>query len=387
MHATHRFATWSMITALAFVAAACGSQEQLESTPTGGAAVSHQPDSSDETTSVTLDESASSDRTVTTESSAPTASDQTSAEGSTTSGPTGSGSSTGSKPRGTTSGNTNNAGTGGGSTATTPKPQSITIAPIPGGWVYGDSRTVIAVASSKLPINLSASGACQVVNAAIGLLQATDVGECRVSASQGGGNGYAAATPVSQTAQIGKASPVIGNFAGKTVEHPRTTFSIPLTATASGGATVQYRVLPDGNDEPLCAVSGNALAVARVFQLPRSCVVEAYVDASSRFQPAVAQATFVINATVVQFTGEGGPNVGATSATVTVTLNRAWNIEHGSSCGSTSASPAGDASSYTVTVVYDDTIPRPFSCNIEVRTSAPDGAVTTDLRAFNFDVA
>jgi hypothetical protein len=395
MHPTHRLAIWSMLSVLTVVGVACGSQEQLESTPTDGPTASRSPGRRDETPSVTVDESGSSDRTVTSDSRAPATSDHASVDGPETSDYTGSGSSAGSTPKGksgSNTGSTNGGGTGGGNTATTAKPQSITFAPIPPGWVYGSSLPVIAVASSNLPVSLSAAGACQVVNAAIGLMQATDVGECRVTASQGGGNGYAPATPVTRSAQIAKAKPTIGNFGGGTFEHPRTAFSIPLTATASGGATVHYRVLPDGYDDPLCAVSGKALAIARVFGLPRNCVVEAYVDASSQFEAAVAQATFVINPTVVVFTGASGPNVGATSASVTVTLNRAWNIEHGSSCGLTSASPEGGANSYTVTVVYDEFVldpgrERPVPCDLEVRTSAPDGAVTTDVRLFNFDVA
>ena len=375
MHATSRVAIWSMITALAVVGTSCGSQEQLDSVPTDGSSASSAPSRTDEPVSVTVGEPGSTDSTVASDSSAPPASGATTSDG------TGSGSSTGPATSGSN---------GAATTATTVKPpakQTITIAPIPGGWVYGDSRTVIAVASSNLPIGLSASGACQVVNAAIGLVQATDVGECRVMASQAGGNGYSPATPVTATAQIAKASPTIGNFGGRTIEHPRTPFSIPLTATASGGATVQYRVLPDGYDVPLCVVTGNALAVSQPDGLPRDCVVEAYVDASSRYEAAVAQATFVINPTVVKFTGESGPAIGPSSASVSVTLNRVWGIEYGSDCGSTSASPASGASSYTITVQFDDpNLIRPFSCSVDVTTSAPDGAVTTDPRHFPIDV-
>jgi hypothetical protein len=371
------------------VGVACGSQEQLESTPTDGPTASRSPGRSDEAASVTDDATGSSDRTVTGDSTAPSVTDSMAGDGPAALDQTDSGSSPDSK----SGEDTDSDPTDGGSSPTAEKTQSITIAPIPGGWVYGDSRTVIAVASSKLPISLSASGSCQVANAAIGLVQSTDVGECRVTASQGGGNGYAAATPVSRTAQIAKASPVIQNLAGRTVEHPRTSFSIPLSATASGGATVHYRVLPDGYDEPLCTVSGNGLAVSQPQGLPRNCVVEAYVDASSRYEAAVAQATFVINPTVVKFTSIGAVDVGASSASVSVTLNRPWNIEHSSSCGSTLASPEGGASSYTVTVTYDiidetpdDTVPRTVSCFIGVSTSAPDGAVTRDEREIPFDV-
>ena len=381
MHATKRVAIWSMITTLAVLGTACGSQEQLNSVPTDGPSASGAPGRTDEAASVTVDGPGSTDRTVTSDSSAPPSSGEASDGQPATSDETGSGSST----RPTTSG-----GTGAGTTATTakaPTRQSITIAPIPGGWVYGDSRTVIAVASSNLPVGLSASGACQVVNAAIGLVQATDVGECRVMASQAGGNGYSPATPVTATAQIAKASPTIGNFGGRTIEHPRTPFSIPLTATASGGATVQYRVLPDGYAEPLCVLTGNALAVSQPDGLPRDCVVEAYVDASSRYEAAVAQATFVINPTVVGFTGQSGPDIGPSSASVSVTLNRVWDIEYSSDCGSTSANPASGASSYTVTVQFDDpNLTRPFSCSLTVSTSQPDGAVTTDERSFAIDV-
>jgi len=241
--------------------------------------------------------------------------------------------------------------------------------------VFGETRTVSATASSGLAVTFSASGACQTVNSALGVVKASDVGECRVTAQQPGGPGVQAAAPVTQSAQIGKATPAI-TFSGARVEHPRQPFTIPLNASASGGATVQYRLQDDGYGDQLCTVQGGVLAIAQTSGLPRDCIVDAFVAGDAWFEPASVAATFTITPTVVKFTGHSDAVVQGSTATVTVTLNRVWGIEHQSTCGTTSASPESGASSYTVTVQLDAT--RPIPCTISVQTAQPDAATTID---------
>ena len=178
---------------LILVASACGSEEQLGTDSTDGSAdvSATETDSSTggSTVDVTVDEPSSSDESAT--SGSTIAGTGSTVEPSTSDG-SGSGSTPTTKPK----------GGGSSSTSTTLSSQRITVYPVPGGWVYGDTRTVIATASSGLKVGLSAGGACQFANADLGLLKATGVGTCTVTARQDGGPGYRAATPVSVSAQI-----------------------------------------------------------------------------------------------------------------------------------------------------------------------------------------
>jgi hypothetical protein len=363
---------------LILVASACGAEEQLgtDSTDASADVSATETDSSTggSTVDVTVDEPSSSDESATTGSTI-------AGTGSTVEPSTSDGSGSGSTPT------TKPKGGGSSSTSTTLSSQSITVYPVPGGWVYGDTRTVIATASSGLKVGLSAGGACQFANADLGLLKATGVGTCTVTARQDGGPGYRAATPVSVSAPIAQGTARIDGFGNRSVEHPHTPFTIPLSATATSGAAVRYRVLPDEFGETKCGLSGNSLQVPLFEGLPRNCVVEAYVDASAVYTGASARATIVLNPTVVKFTGRSGPTVGPTSAYVTVTINRRWSgVEHSSSCGSTSSSPDGESDSYTVTVVYDQPATSGASCTLFVNTSTPDGAVTTGTAEFTFTI-
>ena len=377
MTSANRLTRSVAVAALLLVAAACGSEEQLGTDSTDGSA------------DVSATETAGSDggSTVDVTVDEPSSSDETATSGSTVAG-------TGSTVEPSTSDGSGSGGTpttkpksGGSSSTSTLSSQTITVYPVPGGWVYGDTRTVIATASSGLRVGLSAGGACQFANADLGLLKATGVGTCTVTARQDGGPGYRAATPVSVSAQIAKGAQRIEGFGDRSVEHPRTPFTIPLNATATSGAAVRYRLLPDQFGETKCGLSGSSLQVPLFEGLPRNCVVEAYVDGSNVYTAASARATIVLNPTVVRFTGRSGPTVGPTSASAAVTINRRWSgVEHYADCGSTSASPAGESDSYTVTVEYDPAFGSGSPCTLTVSTAAPDGAVTTDTANFNFTI-
>ena len=75
------------------------------------------------------------------------------------------------------------------------KSQTIEFPTVSAPWAYGESHAVHA-RDVRAKVTLAASGACQVTNPDLGVLTATDVGECRVTASQPGGSGFTAAPPV-----------------------------------------------------------------------------------------------------------------------------------------------------------------------------------------------
>jgi hypothetical protein len=384
MRTTSRLTRWTTITVLAILTAGCGSAEQLGTDPTTGSSPETNRASDDSSVSVTLDSSSSRESAVTGSSSTDNTGSLSTSGGS---GPQGSGSGGSGSGGSTTKTRTGGGGGGGGgpTTDTTLASQTITIHPIPGGWVYGEPRSVIATASSGLTVSLAATGACQFANAALGLLRATGVGSCTVTANQAGGPGFRAAPPATVTAQIAKASPRIEGFGNKEVEYPQASFTVPLSATATGGAAVQYRSLPDENGETTCTVTGNSLQVPRLFEgLPRNCVVEAFVQASAEYEAASAQATVIIHPTFVDITGTDGPHIGPTSATATVNLNRKWDIEHRSGCGETTAEPPSGSASYTITVFYSE--PSGTQCWIDVNTAGPDQSMTNDFATFEINI-
>ena len=375
MTTTRRATRWSSALLLVLLAAACGAKEAVQSDGselvTGGG-------SSASDTSAT----AGSYETTAAGSGAPSSV----ADGGSTSTATGSadpsssvvGNGGGSASQGGSGGNTagsgsNNGGSGSNNTGSpppaSPTTQTISFAPIAGGWVYGETRTLSARASSGLPVSISASGACQATNAALGLVQATDVGECRVTASQPGGAGVQPATPVTQSAQIGKATPTI-QFSGTHFEHPRHPFSVPLNATATGGATVSYRVT---STEQLCSVEGSSLNVPDTQGLPQDCVVEAYVAGDARFEAASVAATFTIDPTIIKFTSSTGVTSDGTTASFSVSLNRVWGIDIGVCDGSYDSKSGSDH--YTISVALSA---LPVPCVITVSTAQPDAATTVD---------
>jgi len=383
MTTTRRATRWSSALLLVLLAAACGAKEAVQSDgselATGGG--SSASDSS---------ALAGSDETTPAGSGAPSSV----ADGASTPTATGSvdpssslvGNSGGSGSKGSSGGNNagsggNNGGSGGNNSGSpppaSPTTQTISFAPIAGGWVFGETRTLSARASSGLPVSISASGACQATNAALGLVQAVDVGECRVTASQPGGTGVQPAAPVTQSTQIGKATPTI-QFSDQRFEFDRSGAPIPLRASSSSGATPLFRVVADDPDSPLCEVQGSQLLLNTPNTRPASCAIEAYVEATGQLEGAAKSATFTVDPTVVKFTDHSGATVSGDGASVSasVSLNRIWGITYDTDCDGGGGSELGGADHYTVTVSIPAT--RPVSCTINVYTAIPDGAVTSD---------
>ena len=279
-------------------AAACNSESSLEAgddTATSNE-VSDTTANDGSRSPVTLGSSTSTDPSSSVQSSVPTSIAGSGSGGTPTTRPR-SGGGGGSGSRATTS----TAGTG-------TKSQTIEFPTVSGPWAYGESRALPALATSGLKVTLAASGACQVTNPDLGVLTATDVGECRVTASQSGGSGFTAAPPVSRTVQISKATPRIEGFGDQSVEYLREFFTVPLTATATGGAPVLYRLLGPTGDLAPCALQGNTVEISDFIQdTPTSCFIEAYVEASRQFEAASARAAITITPTFVEFIAQSGP--------------------------------------------------------------------------------
>ena len=77
----------------------------------------------------------------------------------------------------------------------------------------------MASASSALPVVFDAKGACVVDNAVLGVVRASDVGECSITVAQKGDGSWKAAAPVTRSITISRATPVISGFEDTSTEH------------------------------------------------------------------------------------------------------------------------------------------------------------------------
>jgi hypothetical protein len=116
---------------------------------------------------------------------------------------------------------------------------------------YGDADfTVIATASSGLPVSFSASGNCEVNG---DLVSITGAGSCTITASQAGDEVYAAAADVEQTFGIAKADQTIDFGALADATYGDADFTV--SASASSGLPVSYSA--SGN----CEVNGDLVSI------------------------------------------------------------------------------------------------------------------------------
>jgi len=119
--------------------------------------------------------------------------------------------------------------------------QAITFNPLP-NKTYGEPPfTVVATATSSLPVTFTVSGACSNSGATVTV---TGVGSCTVTAHQAGSANYNAAPDVPQTFRIATANQTItfNPLGNRTYGDPSFTVSAtatsgqPVTFTVSGGA-------------------------------------------------------------------------------------------------------------------------------------------------------
>ena len=185
--------------------------------------------------------------------------------------------------------------------------QTITFAKLP-DKTYGDAPFKLsATASSGLTVSFTASGVCTISLSTVTL---TSAGNCTITATQAGNSNYNAATPVTQSFTIAKATQTI-TFAPL----PDKTFGDPpvkLSATASSGLAVSFSATGS------CTVSGNTVTLTRV----GSCTVTASQagDANYNAAPPVSQ-TFTVKFPCQPMTlGITSLPVGAVGANYSITL-------------------------------------------------------------------
>jgi hypothetical protein len=149
--------------------------------------------------------------------------------------------------------------------------QTITFNP-PAQIAYGDPPLELtATTSSGLAVSYSASGTCSVSG---GMLTATALGVCSVTASQAGDESYYPATSVTRSITIGKHNQTI-SFAplpNRVIGDP----AFDVTATASSGLPVSFSAMG------VCSVVNGVVSLTGV----GNCTITASQGGDAHYNPA-----------------------------------------------------------------------------------------------------
>jgi hypothetical protein len=199
--------------------------------------------------------------------------------------------------------------------------QTITFAEL-GGKMFGDADfTVVATASSKLPVSFTASGKCTISDASVHL---TGTGDCTITAHQSGNTSYRPAAEVSRTFSIAKGSATLV-FDNLNWTYSGSPFAVTVTTSPAG-------------------LSGVAITY------------------NGSFTPPTNPGTYAVSATLTNDDYQAAPASGTlviAKATATVTLGDLSRTYSGNAQTVTATtSPAGLG---TVTIAYDGSATPPTS--------------------------
>jgi len=170
--------------------------------------------------------------------------------------------------------------------------QTITFTGLPATATYGTAGpyALTATASSKLPVSYSVTGPATIGNSTLTI---TGAGTVVVTASQAGNADYSAASSVSLTIVVSRASQTItfNSISTQTVGAPLT-----LAATASSGLAVSYA----SSTTSICTVSGSVVSMLA----PGTCTIVASQAGNANFAAAtsVTQSFAVQAASAASFT-------------------------------------------------------------------------------------
>jgi hypothetical protein len=230
-----------------------------------------------------------------------------------------------------------------------PASQAIALSSVPANAVYNTSFTVVASASSGLPVAFSSGGACS--NSGATYTMTSGTGKCTVIVDQAGNANYAAAPEVTASLFAVKASQIITVTEPAPASAPKGTV-FTVAAVSNEGLPITYANQNDGectNSGPTftlvakggtCFVSFNAAANNNYASasVTEQTVIQAAVKPTVSFTGAPAsafyQSTFTVSATsnstsTPTITAAGACTVSGTTVTMklgtgTCTLTAKW---------------------------------------------------------------
>src|SRR5208282_2614792 len=218
------------------------------------------------------------------------------------------------------------------SVAATLAPQSITVTTAaPPNAIDGSVFTIVASASSGLPITYTSAGACTNSGATY-TINATK-GTCTVRMTQGGNTNYSAATPVVETTTVKAAKKPVVSFTGMPT---KAAYGATFTVTASSNEAGSYVSIPTltTSTPSVCSVSGittsgsSVSATVTMLTGTLECDVTAQWTANYVYAAAhVTKHTLAERATpAVHFTGAPATITHGNTFTVDATSNESGSL-------------------------------------------------------------
>jgi Bacterial Ig-like domain (group 3) len=208
-----------------------------------------------------------------------------------------------------------------------PAAQTITVSvTAPPTATNKSSFTVVASASSGLPIAFSSSGAC--INSGATYTINKTSGTCTVTMTQAGNGNYAAATPVVETTTVAAPTAPVVSLLGAP---PTAVYGSAFTVTASSNETGPEASIPviTTTAPTICSVSGSTTsgtsvsATVTMLKGAGSCALKATWAANYVYSAATATAhsTATKITPTVSFTGAPTSASNGSNFTVTATSN------------------------------------------------------------------
>ena len=211
----------------------------------------------------------------------------------------------------TYSGDSNHSGSS-GSVSQTVNQASQTInvtTPAPPQVVKGSSFTVVASATSGLPVSFATSGACTNSGGTI-TMSNTASGTCNINITQAGNSNYTAAPPVPETTTIAAAIAPAVTFTGAPTSSPyQSTFTVSATTNASTTAVIT------ATPATVCTISGNTVTM---ISGTGTCMMKASWAADDVYKAATATQTTKAAKITPTVTFTGAPSTAAYQSTFTV---------------------------------------------------------------------
>jgi hypothetical protein len=211
----------------------------------------------------------------------------------------------------TYSGDSNHGGSS-GSVSQTVNQASQTInvtTPAPSQVVKGSTFTVVASATSGLPISFGTTGACTNSGGTI-TMSNTASGTCNIAITQAGNSNYAAATPVNETTTIAAAAAPTVSFTGAPTTAPyQSSFTVSATTNASTTAVIT------ATPATVCTISGNTVTMVSG---TGTCTMKASWAADDVYKAATATQTTHAAKIAPTATFTGAPSTAVYQSTFTV---------------------------------------------------------------------
>jgi hypothetical protein len=228
--------------------------------------------------------------------------------------------------------------------------QNITVTtPAPSTAVYGSNFTVVASASSGLPLTYTSSGACSNTGGGATYTITSGTGTCTEKLSQAGNSNYTAAANITETTQAQEATQTV-SFTGAPSS---ASYGSSFTVTATSNAPITPLITTSSQ----CSANGDVITITAA---SGACTMTATWNGNGNYKLATAtQSTVLTQATPTVTWNTPAPISYGTALSATQLNATATGVNGGSITGTFKYTPASGkvlaAGSQTLSVTFTPT--------------------------------